>query len=196
MKSKQALYIVVALAALIIIVILVQGRQPSDADKPVPSSGSQAATSPAKTASPAPSSGTTAKPAASGSTAKVFTGKTIVLPIYYAQQISSSTLNIHVSQPPSNTVVKSPLIVAGEARGTWFFEASFPVIITDKDRRIIGTGIAQAKNDWMTNDFVPFSGVVAFPPQKTGSKGFLIFKKDNPSGLAKNDAAVEIAVTF
>src|SRR5262245_11609975 len=36
---------------------------------------------------------------------------------------------IRVSSPDCGAVVHSPLRIAGEARGNWFFEASFPVLL-------------------------------------------------------------------
>ncbi len=94
--------------------------------------------------------------------------------------------------------VTSPLTVTGKARGTWYFEASFPIIVVDWDGKIIGQGIAEAKSDWMTEDFVPFKATVEFTvatdtPYRRGS---IIFKRDNPSDLPQNDNALEIPVLF
>lgn len=61
-------------------------------------------------------------------------------------------------------------------------------------------GIAQAKSDWMTTDFVPFEATLEFvKPEFIGDfskRGFLILKKDNPSGLPEHDDALEITVWF
>src|SRR4051812_32842409 len=38
---------------------------------------------------------------------------------------------IQVNAPKPNDLVKSPLTVTGKARGTWYFEASFPVRLED-----------------------------------------------------------------
>src|SRR6185436_520379 len=53
--------------------------------------------------------------------------------------------------------VSSPLTVTGEARGNWYFEASFPAVLVDWDGKIIAQLPAQAQGDWMTQEFVPFS---------------------------------------
>ncbi|KKS37178.1 MAG: hypothetical protein UU98_C0016G0006 [Parcubacteria group bacterium GW2011_GWD2_42_14] len=98
--------------------------------------------------------------------------------------------------------IASPLIIEGEARGTWYFEASFPVVLTNWDGLIIAQGIAQAQSDWMTEDYVPFEVTLTFEsPYKAGDpefmqRGALILKKDNPSGLPENDDAFEISVMF
>lgn len=103
---------------------------------------------------------------------------------------------IRVSYPLPNDEVKSPLTVVGEARGSWFFEGSFPVYLTDWDGKIIAEGHATAKADWMTTEFVPFEATLTFTTERNvaNNSGTLILKKDNPSGLPKNDDALEIHV--
>ena len=109
---------------------------------------------------------------------------------------SVSNENILWSNPTPNDQINSPLLIKGEARGTWFFEASFPVVLTDWDGKIIARGIAQAEGDWMTTGFVPFTATLDFTKPSYGKNGFLILKKDNPSGLPQNDASAEIPVRF
>ena len=111
---------------------------------------------------------------------------------------------IRVSAPGPNETVQSPLLIKGEARGYWFFEASFPIVLTDWGGRIIAQWYATAKDEWMTENFVPFEGTLefenpAFPGADAGHfsrRGYLIFKKDNPSGLPEHDDALEIPVLF
>lgn len=102
---------------------------------------------------------------------------------------------IRVETPSANSVVKSPLLVSGVARGYWFFEASFPVILLDDNKNEVAVGIAQAEGEWMTTEFVPFKAELNFnkPSIKTGK---LIFKKDNPSGLPEHDDEFIIPVMF
>jgi hypothetical protein len=102
---------------------------------------------------------------------------------------------VKVEFPKSGDIVKSPLEIKGEARGNWFFEASFPVVLIGSDEKIITQGIATAKSDWMTENFVPFEAKLEFSTPAV-SEGFLILKKDNPSGLPENDAEVKIPVQF
>ena len=107
---------------------------------------------------------------------------------------------IRLDSPRPNGKITSPLVVSGEARGNWFFEASFPLILTDWDGRIIAQSIATAKTDWMTEDFVQFEGTLEFEtPENIGDfskRGSLILKKDNPSGIPEYDDALEIPVRF
>lgn len=102
---------------------------------------------------------------------------------------------IIVSNPRPSDVVKSPLEIKGEARGTWFFEASFPIKLLDKNGNELGTAIAQAKSDWMTTEFVPFEATLEFPTPSI-EKGTLILEKDNPSGLLQNADQLIIPVRF
>lgn len=105
---------------------------------------------------------------------------------------------IRVDFPRPNQTVQSPLTVKGKARGSWFFEASFPIVLTDWDGRIIAEGIATAQDDWMTSDFVPFEAVIPFvtDPNVYSNRGALILRKDNPSGLPEHDDAFEIPVVL
>ncbi len=102
---------------------------------------------------------------------------------------------IRVTTPRPNTQVKSPLAIQGEARGTWFFEGSFPVTLFDENGEVLATGVAQTKGEWMTEEFVPFTVELTFPTP-VGTKGQLILAKDNPSGLAQNADSLRIPVTF
>lgn len=92
-------------------------------------------------------------------------------------------------------LVSSPLTITGEARGPWYFEASFPVEIRDANGIVIGQSHAQAQGEWMTTEFVPFTSTVTFTAPTT-TLGFLVLKKDNPSGDPERDQAVIIPVRF
>jgi len=94
----------------------------------------------------------------------------------------------------SGDTVASPLTITGQARGWWFFEASFPVVVIDDRGRNLATGIAQAQSDWMTEDFVPFKVTLNFTSSTESGK--IILQRDNPSGLPENDAEVIVPVKF
>lgn len=103
---------------------------------------------------------------------------------------------IVLTEPLPNDTVESPLVISGSARGSWFFEASFPVFLTDWDGLIIADGIATAQGDWMTSEFVPFTATLNYTlaTSSYSNKGTLILQKDNPSGLPEHDDALEIPV--
>ncbi len=103
--------------------------------------------------------------------------------------------NVLVTQPLLNTAIKSPVFIKGEAKGFWFFEASFPVTIVDANNQTLGGGIAQAKADWMTTGFVPFDATITFK-NPTISSGYIVFTKDNPSGLPEHDDEEKMPIKF
>ena len=103
---------------------------------------------------------------------------------------------IAVSYPLPGQRINSPLTVTGEARGTWYFEASFSVEVRDADGDVLTQAPAEAQSDWMTENFVPFSSTISFPEQPAGSKGTLVLRKANPSGLPENDREVTIPILF
>lgn len=111
-------------------------------------------------------------------------------------EINSKKELIVVDSPVVGSVVKSPLSISGMARGYWFFEASFPVSLTDDSGAVLSQGIATAKSEWMTTDFVPFSAVLEFEKPVSAKSGVLILKKDNPSGLPEHDDQIEIPIIF
>lgn len=102
---------------------------------------------------------------------------------------------IRVDAPSANALVKSPLTVRGQARGTWYFEASFPVRLLDASGTELAVTPAQAQGDWMTEDFVPFEAVLLFSAPETET-GILVLQNDNPSGLPENAKEVRIPVRF
>ncbi|MDD4901279.1 MAG: GerMN domain-containing protein [Patescibacteria group bacterium] len=100
---------------------------------------------------------------------------------------------ILVTAPKLNQAVNSPLTVAGQAKGNWFFEASFPIELIDDQGKILGQDYVQAQSDWMTENFVPFKGEINYQAEAT-TTGRLVLKNDNPSGLPQNDKRIEILV--
>lgn len=115
------------------------------------------------------------------------------------EQLAKENL-IRVYNPRLNQRILSPLVIEGEARGYWFFEASFPVVLVDWDGLIIADGIAQAvlsgDETWMTEDFVKFKAELTFKKPSYKDNGALILRKDNPSGLPENDDSLEIPIFF
>lgn len=103
---------------------------------------------------------------------------------------------IRINNPRPNQLINSPLTIEGEARGSWFFEASFPVELSDQNGNIISRGIATAQGEWMTEKFVPFIAKLEFNAPTTSQKGILTLKKDNPSGLPENDDKLIVPVIF
>jgi hypothetical protein len=103
---------------------------------------------------------------------------------------------IVVETPRPGAIASSPLTISGEARGYWFFEASFPYELLDQNGTTIAQGPIQATGEWMTENFVPFTVQITFPAQPAGSTGTLLLKKDNPSGLPEHDDQLIVPVMF
>lgn len=103
-------------------------------------------------------------------------------------------IKLFVDHPVQNTIIASPLKITGKAPGNWFFEASAPVEVTNSNEDMIGQSYIMAQGEWMTTDYVPFEGTVEFTLE--GDYGFLILKKDNPSGEPQFDDSAKIKVLF
>ncbi|OGC49831.1 hypothetical protein A2716_00510 [candidate division WWE3 bacterium RIFCSPHIGHO2_01_FULL_40_23] len=102
---------------------------------------------------------------------------------------------IEVSDPKGNDLVTSPLTVTGRAKGMWFFEASFPVTLTDSEGTEIVSSYAQAQGEWMTEDYVDFESLLEFDTP-SDPKGYIVLRADNPSGMPENDKELKIPVRF
>lgn len=97
--------------------------------------------------------------------------------------------------PIEDSYITSPLYISGTARG-WYFEGSFPVLLLDSENRVIAQKAANAQSNWMTDSPVDFVADITFPKQTSGSRGYLILKKDNPSGDPSRDAELNIPIFF
>lgn len=103
--------------------------------------------------------------------------------------------NMRVILPHPNDVIKSPVTIQGEAKGTWYFEGSFPIAIMGENGMLLGRGTAEARGNWMTTEFVPFEATIDFTMSPTATGSVILFK-DNPSGLPENDARIMIPIRF
>lgn len=100
---------------------------------------------------------------------------------------------IRITTPRPNQEFNSPLEIEGEARGYWFFEADFPIKLKDKNDNLLGTAIAQAQGEWMTEDFVAFEALLEFSITEE-MDAILILEKDNPSGLPENADELRVPI--
>ncbi len=103
--------------------------------------------------------------------------------------------DIRVVFPREGERVRSPLIVSGEARGPWFFEASFSARLLGPRGEELSVAILTAEGEWMTTDFVPFSGTLSFDAPR-GGEGTLVFEAANPSGLPEHAKSLALPVRF
>ncbi|MFH2136829.1 MAG: Gmad2 immunoglobulin-like domain-containing protein [Patescibacteria group bacterium] len=115
---------------------------------------------------------------------------------YIGNELEKTDL-IKIDSPRPNAIVTSPLEISGQARGTWYFEASFPVKLLDANGNEIPLSppYIMTTEEWMTEDFVPFKATLEFEAPTTDT-GTLVLEKDNPSGLPENDDSLIVPVRF
>jgi hypothetical protein len=110
-------------------------------------------------------------------------------------QQTQSTQPLQNLNVKAGDTVASPLQITGQALGTWYFEASFPVKIYDANGNLLGSAPAQAQSDWETENLVPFAATLTFSTSTTNS-GTLVLQNDNPSGRPETAKQIEIPVHF
>ena len=127
-------------------------------------------------------------------------GEDQILKVFEVQRIdprgNCKEDRIVITKPLPGEKIDSPLVIQGRARGSWFFEGDFPVLLTNWDGLIIAHGIASAQGEWMTEDFVSFTCRLTFDPPSYGQRGTLILRKDNPSDNPALNEALEIPIRF
>lgn len=98
---------------------------------------------------------------------------------------------------PKSVVSADAIVIKGKARGSWYFEGSFPVTLIDTSGTVLLNTYAKAQAQWMTNEYVPFSTVLNYPRSvHTPMQAIVVLKKDNPSGESRFDAELRIPVTI
>ncbi|MFZ2049261.1 MAG: Gmad2 immunoglobulin-like domain-containing protein [Minisyncoccia bacterium] len=127
---------------------------------------------------------------------KILQGKPVkALDLGFVYKNANADL-IQVELPYPEAVVGKEFSIMGKARGNWYFEASFPVVLLDKDGQVLAQGAAQAQGNWMTTEFVPFKIVLKVTNNNYIGKGTLVLKKDNPSGDSSRDASVSFNINI
>lgn len=91
-------------------------------------------------------------------------------------------------------VSSGTLRITGEARGYWYFEASFPVEIQDAGGATVAAGSGAAQGEWMTEEFVPFVAEISL--SSYSGSATVVLRKDNPSAMPENDASVSFPITL
>ena len=106
---------------------------------------------------------------------------------------NTSEDSIFITSPKPAADVTSTIVVHGFARGNWYFEAVFPMVVLNQSGLVIGQGQGKAGADWTTNSFVPFTAEVDLQTPYTGAAE-VILKNDNASGDPARDASVSFPV--
>lgn len=111
------------------------------------------------------------------------------------QSAISTTTTPTLLKPGKSEKIKSPLTIEGSAFGSWYFEGSFPIILTDANGKVLAQTNAKAIGDWMSTGSVPFSATLSWATS-TATSGVLILKKDNPSGIPELDSEAHFQITL
>ncbi len=106
------------------------------------------------------------------------------------------TQDIVVDGVLDGDTITSPVTIKGKAKGTWFFEGSFPVSLVAADGTTIATVAAKAEDNWMTENFVPFTATLNFITPTDVHSGYIVLKKDNPTDDPQFDKSVVIKVQW
>lgn len=101
---------------------------------------------------------------------------------------------IVVTSPAPGATVGQTFTVEGQARGGWYFEASFPLEVRSATGTTIALMPVQAEGEWMTSSFVPFATTTVKTAAWYTGPALLILRNDNPSGLPENAASIEIPI--
>ncbi|ELR71575.1 hypothetical protein C900_02490 [Fulvivirga imtechensis AK7] len=98
---------------------------------------------------------------------------------------------IRVEEPQADSQVSSTVKVRGRARGMWFFEGEFPVVLKGEDNKPLAQASARAKGNWMMEDWVTFEADLIFHVSRS-QPATLIFKKSNASGMPEHDRSYTV----
>ncbi len=102
---------------------------------------------------------------------------------------------IQIEKPLPNKDISSPLTIKGKARGYWFFEGSFPFKLEDANGNELVSGIIEAKDNWMTENFVAFEKEIVFNAPDD-ERGYLVFNRSNASGKPEHDRVYRLPILF
>lgn len=110
--------------------------------------------------------------------------------------VNATSDNLVAENPFPGAVVGKEFIATGKARGNWYFEASFPITVLDKDGNQLFQTYATAQGEWMTTEFVPFKSQPIKIPANYIGPATIVFHNDNASGLPENDKSVSFPITI
>ncbi len=103
--------------------------------------------------------------------------------------------SIKLTNLSANQVITSPLLVEGMATADWFYRGDFTVLLYDASGNRIAFEKAVINEEVREGDLVGFVFSISFPFTGT-SKGYLVFKKSNPTGNDELDYKVKLPVKF
>ncbi|MFB6226519.1 MAG: hypothetical protein ABEJ02_04150 [Candidatus Paceibacteria bacterium] len=108
---------------------------------------------------------------------------------------SSAHSKIKLTNISDGDTIDRVTTIEGKARGPWYFEANFTLKAKTPSGQTIDTFVAEAQQDWMTENFVPFTIDIDLS-NYSGSTAILEFQKANPSGMPQHDDSYSIQVNL
>ncbi len=115
----------------------------------------------------------------------------VAISVFVFKSLDDSKISVDL--PKKNAEVSSPIELRGKARGPWYFEASAPVKLLDKDGNLLAQSYVTAQGEWMTEEFVDFVGSLSYETDYKG-EAEVVFMKDNPSGDPIRDESFVVPV--
>jgi hypothetical protein len=103
---------------------------------------------------------------------------------------------LQVTAPAEGQLVTSPVNIKGQVLSPWLSEGVALIMIVDANGKTLGSTQIKGPSDWMTREsWMDFQSSITYTKPTTPT-GFVVFKKDNPSGLPANDQTVKLPVRF
>lgn len=106
---------------------------------------------------------------------------------------SKKGIKLTIEDIKKDDTVEIGTVIKGSITGSWYFEGEFPVRVLNSNMEIVDTLIAHAKDDWMTDENVPFELELNFDIQQE-QYITLRFEKSNPSGLEENSDYIDFTI--
>ncbi len=88
---------------------------------------------------------------------------------------------------------ENEIFIQWKAVWPWFFEANFWLQLIDENEKILVDSYVTATDEWMTTEYVPFSGKISYEKSET-EYWYIIFSKANPSWLEENKLEKRVKV--
>lgn len=105
---------------------------------------------------------------------------------------------ITITSPQQGSTIdpSAETIVSGKAVGNWFFEATAPVGVYDLDGKLLTRTYVSAMGEWMTTNYVDFTGKIAPFLTNGATSGYVQFSNSNPSDNEGFNRSLRIMVLF
>lgn len=108
---------------------------------------------------------------------------------------NASADKIVIDTPTPGAVTGKTFSIKGKARGNWYSEAVFPVLVLDMSGKTLTQVQAHADGEWMTEALSPWTANVTVPDSYTGA-ATIVVTNDNPSGDPSRDASASFPITI